>query len=193
MSSSTSPAIPSGSLPTTQTAIVQANDGTLYIKRDAPLPDLKHDQILVRVAAVALNPCDFKMAERFPAPGATDGCDFSGRVVAIGTDAARTSHFRLGERVFGAVHGSNPIDLQSGSFAEYVAIDAGFLFHTPDYLADETAAAIGGTGLGTLGLALYKSLGLSGTPKSPKEKGEFVLVYGGSTSVGTMGLQLLKL
>lgn len=192
MPSLTSAVVLDGPLPLAQTAIVQGDGGTLHIKRDAPLPSLKPHQVLVKVAAVALNPCDYKMAERFPAPGATDGCDFSGRIVGIGMDT-HTYEFRLGDRVFGAVHGSNPIDLQSGSFAEYVAIDAGFLFRTPEHLTDDTAAAIGGTGLGTLGLALYKSLELSGTPGNPKVDGEYVLVYGGSTSVGTMALQLLKL
>jgi NADPH:quinone reductase-like Zn-dependent oxidoreductase len=114
-------------------------------------------------------------------------------VVAIGPEAARASKFRLGKRVFGAVHGSNPMDLQSGSFAEYVAIDIGFLFRVPDYVSFETAAAIGGTGLGTLGLALYRFLGLTGTPWHPADKEEYVLVYGGSTSVGTLALQLLRL
>ncbi|KFZ23608.1 hypothetical protein V502_01915 [Pseudogymnoascus sp. VKM F-4520 (FW-2644)] len=133
------------------------------------------------------------MAERFPSPGATDGCDFSGTVVGVGIDAAQSNKFRLGDRVFGAVHGSNPIDHQSGSFAEYVVIDAGFLFHTPSNISNETAAGIGGTGLGTLGLALFKSLALRGRPDKPVDNGDFVLVYGGATSVGTMAIQLLKL
>ncbi|KAL2864253.1 zinc-binding alcohol dehydrogenase family protein [Aspergillus lucknowensis] len=183
----------SAPIPPAQTAIVQGEAGELYVKHDSPTPQPAPDQILVKVAAVALNPCDFKMAERFPSPGAVDGCDFSGIVVGIGADAARTSTFALGDRVFGAVHGSNPIDLLTGSFAEYVAIDAGFLFRTPAVLDDETAAGIGATGLGTLGLALYKTLQLKGTPEQPIGNGEYVLVYGGSTSVGTMAIQLLKL
>lgn len=133
------------------------------------------------------------MSSRFPSPGATDGCDFSGQIVAIGTIAAQSTTLRLGDRVFGAVHGSNPIDLSAGSFAEYVAIDAGFVFRTPKYMSDETAAGIGGTGLGTLGLVFYRSLKLEGTPEKPVTNGPFVLVYGGSTSVGTLALQLLKL
>jgi NADPH:quinone reductase-like Zn-dependent oxidoreductase len=180
-------------IPSIQTAIVQGDGGRLYINTSHPVPNLHPDQILVKVAAVALNPCDFKMASRFPSSGATDGCDFSGTVVAIGTTASQTTNFKLGDRVFGAVHGSNPIDHSSGSFAEYVAIDAGFLFKSPDNISDTTAAGIGGTGLGTLGLVLYKSLGLVGTPEKPVENGPFVLVYGGSTSVGTLALQLLRL
>lgn len=149
--------------------------------------------VLVKTVAVALNPCDFKMAERFPSPGATDGCDFAGTIVALGSNAANIRDFRIGDRVCGAVHGSNPIDHQAGSFAEYVAIDVEFLFKMPNIMPFETGAAIGGTGLGTLGLALFRSLGLPGTPERPAEKSLIVLVYGGSTSVGTMAIQLLRL
>ncbi|KAH6683992.1 putative zinc-binding dehydrogenase family oxidoreductase [Halenospora varia] len=180
-------------LPQIQTAIKQGPGGRLYIDRNAPIPHLSTDQILVQVKVVALNPCDYKMAERFPSEGASDGCDFSGTVVGIGYQAGQDYTFKLGDRVFGAVHGSNPIDLEAGSFAQYVAIDGGFLFKTPARISDDTAAGIGGTGLGTLGLALFKSLALPGTPDKPVDNGEVVLVYGGSTSVGTLAMQLLKL
>jgi NADPH:quinone reductase-like Zn-dependent oxidoreductase len=149
--------------------------------------------VLVKVHAVALNPCDYKMASRFPSPGAIDGCDFSGTVVAQGPVAEKIRSFQVGDRVCGAVHGSNPIDHQSGSFAEYVAIDAEFLFKIPDSLSFDDAAAIGGTVVGTLGLVFFDSLALSGSLAKPAEKPAVVLVYGGSTSVGTMSIQLLKL
>ena len=136
----------------------------------------------------------------FPSPGATDGCDFSGTVVGVGIDAAQSNKFRLGDRVFGAVHGSNPIDHQSGSFAEYVVIDAGFLFHTPSNISNETAAGIGGTGLGTLGLALFKSLALRGRPDKPVDNGDFVLCLrrghigwdDGTPTSQTVGIQCSK-
>ena len=183
----------SSNMPMTQTAIVQGEGGTLTINHRQPVPSPDPHQVLVQVAAVAINPCDIKMPIRFPCEGAVDGCDFSGRVVSMGSIARQQSPFKIGDRVFGAVHRSAPTDKASGSFAEYVAMDYRFLFKTPSRYDDETAAAIGGTGLGTLGLAFYKSLGLVGTPDSPVDNGPIVLVYGGSTSVGTLALQLLRL
>ncbi|KAI9668169.1 MAG: putative secondary metabolism biosynthetic enzyme [Bathelium mastoideum] len=182
-------------LPTQQTAIVQGENGVLSIRRNMPLPTLRPERILVKVAYVALNPCDWKMAERFPAQDCVDGCDFSGTVVALGSDWSRTGQFKVGDRVCGAVHGSNPIDKSTGSFADYVSADAQFTFKVPDAMDLERAAAIGGTGMGTMGLALKRSLNLPGSPLHPVEESDSkeVLVYAASTSVGTLATQLLTL
>lgn len=183
------------SLPPTQTAIIQGEGGHLAIHHKVPLPPLRPDRLLVKVAYVALNPCDWKMADRFPTPGCVDGCDFSGTVVAVGSDGAKTGRFRIGDRVCGGVHGSNPIDLTTGCFADYVSADAQFTFHVPEYMGLEDAAAVGGTGIGTLGLALKRSLALPGGPTEPVPEGEGkeVLVYAASTSVGTLATQLLRM
>src|SRR2546429_107832 len=60
-------------LPKKQTAILQGNGGELRILHDVVLPHIPPDRMMVRVVAVALNPCDFKMPYRFPSPGATSG------------------------------------------------------------------------------------------------------------------------
>lgn len=135
------------------------------------------------------------MAERFPSPGCVDGCDFSGTVVALGSDSSKTGRFRIGDRVCGAVHGSNPIDKTTGSFADYVSADAEFTLKIPDGMSLEQAAAIGGTGMGTMGLALKRCLGLKGSPIDPvnEDESKEVLVYAASTSIGTLAIQLLKL
>ncbi|KAI9848706.1 MAG: putative secondary metabolism biosynthetic enzyme [Sclerophora amabilis] len=184
----------SPSLPPRQTAILEGDDLHLRIEQNAPLPTLRPDEVLVRTMAVALNPCDYKMHERFPCPGAIDGCDFSGIIVGIGAGVSATGKsFRIGDRVCGAVHGSNPIRPESGSFAEYIASEAEFTLRFPDSMSFEGAAALGGTGLATLGMALFRALELPGTPEDPVQNPETVLVYGGSSSVGTMAMQLLRI
>jgi NADPH:quinone reductase-like Zn-dependent oxidoreductase len=182
-------------LPATQTVIKQNEDGLLTIQKDFPLPEIRSDRLLVRVEYVAINPCDWKMSERFPAPGAVDGCDFAGTVVALGSDVSKTGRFQVGEKVCGGVHGSNPIDPTTGSFAEYLSADAEFTFKVPGYMGLKEAAAVGGTGIGTMGLALSKSLGLPGSPTRPvgETDSKYVLVYAASTSVGTLATQLLRL
>ena len=184
-------------LPARQTVILEGPDRHLRIDHNVLLPTLRSHEILVRTVAVALNPCDYKMHERFPCPGAIDGCDFSGIVIAIGSDVhsmeTTGNLFRIGDRVCGAVHGSNPIRPDSGSFAEYLVSEAEFTLRFPDGMSFEGAAALGGTGLATLGMALFKELALPGSPEKPADKAETVLVYGGSSSVGTMATQLLRM
>jgi NADPH:quinone reductase-like Zn-dependent oxidoreductase len=183
------------SLPSTQTVIKQDSNGSLIIEKASPLPELRSDRLLVKVEYVAINPCDWKMSERFPAPGAVDGCDFSGTVVALGSDVSKTGRFKVGQKVCGGVHGSNPIDPTTGSFADYLSADAEFTFRVPDYMDLKEAAAVGGTGIGTMGLALSKSLQLPGSPTQPVsgDESQHVLVYAASTSVGTLATQLLRL
>lgn len=191
-----SPSRLTNDLPSVQTAIVQSQNGVLLIQHNVHLPELRPDHILVKVAYVGLNPCDWKMPERFPTPGCVGGCDFSGIVAAVGSDVSKTSRFQIGDRVCGAVHGANPIDKSIGSFADYVLVDAQFAWSVPPYMSLEEAAAAGsGVALLTLGLVLRKSLDLPGSFKSPVGENESkeVLVYATSTSVGTLATQLLKL
>ena len=177
----------------TQTAIVQAKEpvGSLLLKEDSPLPELLQGQVLVETAAVALNPCDWKIPTNFSCPGAVDGSDFSGTVVALGPNLARD--LKIGDRVAGAVHASNPLNPTSGAFAEYLAAWADQVWKMPNSMSWEEAAAIGWCVVGTLGLAMFRSLKLPGSPEQPAQKNVYVLVYGGSTASGTMAIQMLRL
>ncbi|CAG8902083.1 unnamed protein product [Penicillium egyptiacum] len=176
-------------IPQVQRAIVCLPNGRLGHARDAPVPPLAPDMVLVRTAAVALNPTDHKMVANFPTPGAVSGCDFAGTVVAVGS--AATERVKVGDRVCGGVHGANPLDPAVGAFAEYVGATADILAVIPPDLSFTNAAAIGGAGPATMALALRDELGLS-INASSERKEEFVLVYGGSTATGTMALQFLR-
>ncbi|EFZ03365.1 zinc-binding dehydrogenase [Metarhizium robertsii] len=178
------------SLPIARTAIVEGDDHRLRIEHNDPLLRLRPDEVLVHVMAVAINPCDYKMHERFPCPGAVDGCDFAGVIVALGSDVTKWS---IGDRVCGAVHGSNPLRPESGAFADYIPCESEFTLKIPADMSFEEAAAPGGTGLATLGMALFKELALPGTLDEPATKPRTVLVHGGSSSVGTMAMQLVRL
>ncbi|KAI3317856.1 putative zinc-binding dehydrogenase family oxidoreductase [Xylariaceae sp. AK1471] len=178
-------------LPLTQRAIIQVDDvgtfGQVY-DRTLPIPKLGH--VLIKVAAVALNPCDWKMSSAFPSKGAGCGSDFAGRVVQLGENI---THLTVGDRVAGAVHANNPVNPKSGAYAQYATVDAKLLWTIPDDVAWGEAATIGLCGIGTVSMAAWHNLELLGTPEAPVDNAPFVLVYGGSSANGTIAIQLLRL
>ncbi|KAF7715053.1 Uncharacterized protein PECH_003523 [Penicillium ucsense] len=180
-------------IPSSQTAIVQHEGGNLRITPELPIPSLEPVHILVKTAAVALNPCDFKMPLRFPTPGLWDGCDFAGTVVALGSQAAANARFKPGDRVFGAVQGSNQSDPTSGAYCEYLRIDEEFAFHIPESMSFQQSLGISGTGIATLGVALFWSLQIPGSLDAPAETSVDILIHGGSSTVGLLAIQMVKL
>ncbi|KAH8690645.1 putative alcohol dehydrogenase [Talaromyces proteolyticus] len=198
-----------------QTGIVTVGDGTLSIS-SVPVPPVSSSSILVRTCAVALNPSDYKVPTRLRVSGHLAGGDFAGVIVAVGSavassDRPRCKPWVVGDRVFGAVHGCNPTNPQSGAFAEYIDADPAILTRIPQGWDWYKAAAFGGICVGAVALALYKEIGLALPPQVDVEKdvdsavkvahslasnddlGRTVLVYGASTACGTMAIQLLRL
>ena len=133
----------SAPLPATERAIAQATGEPpgSFISTNRPLPDIFPDQVMVKVAAVALNPCDWKIPTDMPCPGAVDGSDYSGTIVQVGETV--TSDLKIGDHVAGAQHASKPLDPRSGAFTEYVAVFADQLWNLPDNMPWEEAAALG--------------------------------------------------
>jgi NADPH:quinone reductase-like Zn-dependent oxidoreductase len=178
-------------IPLTQTAIVCVGKGKLAVSHDVPVPKLKPDMVIVQTTAVALNPVDAKMVDYSPAVGAIDGYDYAGEIAAVGSSV---THLAVGDRVCGMVHGMNTVAPGIGAFAQYVAAPAEFVIKVPSYMSDEKAASLG-TGVATVGLALFHSLKIPASPTKPLSGDDsfFVLVYGASTATGTMALQILRL
>lgn len=83
-------------LPTFQREVVQFEHvGSFETSKNRPIPVPSSTQILTKVSIVALNRCNWKMPARVYCPGAVDGADYSGTVVALGESAALTSSFNL--------------------------------------------------------------------------------------------------
>lgn len=181
-------------LPTSQQAVVQSeNAGSFEISTNRPIPVPLPSQILIKVSAVALNHCDWKMPGRVPCPGAVDGADYSGTVVRLGESAALTSGFKIGDRVAGAQMASSRRRPWAGAFTEYIIEEADSAWLVPENLSWEEAASIGCAATSSVGMALWVSLKLPGTPEKPTLEPKYVLVYGGATASGTFAIQLLKL
>ncbi|GAW16228.1 hypothetical protein ANO14919_056510 [Xylariales sp. No.14919] len=178
-------------LPLTQSAIVANATGDLVVAHDIPLPELKPDVMLIRTVAVAVNPADVKMTGSMAVAGCTAGCDCAGIVLAIGSDVP-VGRFAVGDRVCAPNLFMNPVSPREGAFQEFVAVVADFTLKVPDAMSLEEAASLG-TGLITVGYALFRSLGIPGHPEKPAENpGTFVLVYGGSSATGTLAIQLIR-
>src|SRR5438034_1149923 len=102
-------------LPSTQTAIVGRADGGLCISQNAPIPKLEDDMIIVKNAAVALNPVDAKMVGKLATVGAIAGTDFAGTVVAVGSKVQTATPVAVGDRVCGAVQGMHSLTPSVGA------------------------------------------------------------------------------
>ncbi|OAA40810.1 Alcohol dehydrogenase superfamily, zinc-type [Beauveria brongniartii RCEF 3172] len=179
-------------IPRTQTAIIAADaDGTLKIDSNVPVIELEPDAVLVKTAALALNPVDTKMFKGFAAEGAILGFDFAGTVVAVGSNI--TKDVKIGDRVLGSADSMDVKRPSGGAFCEYASTPASLTLKIPDDMSFTDAACMS-TSLASAGMALWFSMKIPSTMDSPAtgDKRPYVLVYGGSTSTGTMAIQLLK-
>lgn len=148
---------------------------------DLPDPHLSGSQVLVQVAAVAVNPVDTyvrggMIQMDLPRPFVV-GCDLAGVIKAVGP---RASRFQVGDRVWGSNQG---LLGRQGTFSEFVAVDECWLYPTPDGVDDADAAAMALVGITAhLGLAREAKL----------QRGESVFVNGGSGGVGSAVIQMAR-
>jgi NADPH:quinone reductase-like Zn-dependent oxidoreductase len=101
-----------------------------------------------------------------------------------------TKDWKKGDRIAGFAHGVSSNNPEHGAFGEYCLAKGDLWMKIPEYMSFEEAATLG-VGVATVGQGLYQSLGLPfpGTGKA----GYSVLIYGGSTATGTLGIQYAAL
>lgn len=153
---------------------------------EIPEPTPLAHQVLVKVAAVALNAFDWRMLRakpflvRFMGGGIFKpkvqvlGADLAGRVEMVGSAVTR---FKPGDEVFGA--GSRG----GGGLAEYAVAREDCLVKKPASASFEEVAALPMAGLTAL-------QGLR--DKGKIESGQQVLIHGAAGGVGTYAVQLAK-
>lgn len=147
----------------------------LYIGQwEKPRP--KEDEVLVEVAATALNRADLLQREgKYPPPrGASPvlGLEISGEVVEVGS---KVKSWKKGDLVFGLISG--------GGYAEYAVIHENMAMPVPAQLSLTEAAAIP-----EVFLTAYQSLSwLAGF-----KEGERLLIHAGASGVGTAAIQLAR-
>lgn len=146
-----------------------------------PEPEVRPDQVLVRVHAASVNLLDSKIRKgefklilpyRFPL---VLGNDLAGVVLAVGRDVLQ---FKPGDEVY-----ARPAQEAIGTFAERVAVSQDALALKPVNLDMEQAASIPLVAL-TAWQVLVETARL--------KKGQKVLIHAGSGGVGSIAIQLAR-
>ncbi|HYW80962.1 MAG TPA: NADPH:quinone reductase [Thermoguttaceae bacterium] len=148
---------------------------------DLPEPKPSGSQVLVKVAAVAMNPVDTYIRAGtiemdLPMPFIV-GCDLAGVVEKVGPDATR---FKKGDRVWGSNQG---LLGRQGTFAEYAAVEECWLYPTPDDVSDNDAAAMAMVAI-TAHLGVFRDAGV--------KMGDNLFVNGGTGGVGACVIQMAR-
>ncbi|GAD93021.1 alcohol dehydrogenase, putative [Paecilomyces variotii No. 5] len=166
------------------------NGAEVTVDYSRPLPNLRDDYLLIKTVTVALNPTDSKaVSQKRALKNGLLGCDFAGVVEEIGPRV--TKPWKRGDRVFGATFGGNPSNSEDGAFAEFIVAKGDTCMRIPDKISFEEAASFGVSAI-TDGQGLFEEMKLN-LPTDPIQKKEYLLVYGGSSSTGTLAIQYGKL
>lgn len=171
-------------MPSNTAAYLTATKAPLEV-RTAPYPTPADDEIIIKTHAVAFNPVDYALQERGPEtfPWLTFptilGFDIAGQVVSVGPLVTK---FKVGDRVTG---------LAAGGLQEYAALSEHLTASIPHSLSWEQAAVLPmGVSVSTKLLFHKDMLALDLPSLTPAHKGETVLIWGGSTSMGSCTIQL---
>jgi NADPH:quinone reductase-like Zn-dependent oxidoreductase len=157
-----------------------ASDILQVVERERPTPSA--GRYLIEVHAASVNPIDWKLRQgalrsyMWPRLPLVPGFDISGTVAEAGPGATR---WQVGAPVYARIDA-----LFGGAYAQYALVGESALAHKPKNLSDVEAAAVPLAGVTAL-QALRNDGGL--------QRGQHVLVVGGSGGVGHFAVQIAKL
>lgn len=160
---------------------ITAENALVDIILDTPIAEGR--DLLVKIAAVSVNPVDTKVRGGRPPVGGEWGVlgyDAVGTVETIGSDV---SGFKVGDEVFYA--GSIA---RQGTNSEFHLVDERIVGHKPTTLSNAEAAALPLTAI-TAWEMLFDRLKVK-TPTA--QGGNLILVVGGAGGVGSITIQLLR-
>lgn len=165
-------------LPTTMTAIsiTRAGGPEVLQPETRPVPQPEKGQVLIKVAYAGINRHDCQQRARGYGPkGATDipGLEVAGEIVATGAGVTR---WKAGDSACALVNG--------GGYAQYCIANEAITLPIPASFDLQQAAALPET-LFTAWLNVFMLGRLAA--------GEWLLVHGGSSGIGTMAIQLARL
>ncbi len=182
-------------MPSNTAAWLPAKRAKLAIK-PAPYTPPRDNEIVVRNLAVAVNPIDWILQTagylifpwiKYPF---ILGSDLAGEVVEVGKTVKR---FKKGDRVLGHAVGTDRArnSAAEGAFQMYTVVLAKLAAPIPDTMSYASATVLP-LGLSTAACGLFQKdhLALAYPCASPRPTGKTLLVWGGSTSVGSNAIQL---
>ena len=152
-----------------------ASPESLFLDKCA-VPQPGDDELLIRLGAAGVNRGDCVQRIGFypPPAGAPEimGLEFAGTVVAKGRNVDK---WAIGERIAALVAG--------GGYAEFACVHQDHALPVPDAMPFTEAAALPET-IFTVFANVFEGGGL--------QKGETLLVHGGSSGIGTTAIQMAK-
>ena len=167
---------------TMKAVVVNEYGGPEVLKyQDAPRPEPKEDEILVRVIAAAVNPVDSYVRQGMFAKRGLDnrpaiiGYDISGVVEKTGANAKK---FKAGDKVYSYLS-----VMRGGGYAEFAIAKESETALKPKNINFEEAAAVP-LAATTAWQALIDTAKI--------DKGQTVLIHGGSGGVGSFAIQIAK-
>jgi putative PIG3 family NAD(P)H quinone oxidoreductase len=154
--------------------VSQPGDADVLGWGEVPDPLLEPGQVLIEVAASAVNRADIMQRQGFypPPPGASEilGLECSGRIAAVGDDV---EGWQVGDEVCALLSG--------GGYAERVAVPARQCMPVPDGVDLISAGA-----LPEVACTVWSNVVQLGR----LAEGDSFLVHGGASGIGTMALQV---
>lgn len=157
-------------------------------------PNPSATEVLIKLSALAINPVDWKVQDSgmfldtYPA---ILGEDLSGTIVSVGSSVTR---FQAGDRVLAHAHFLWTKDNKHGGFQEFVVVPEISVVKIPEGMKEKDATVLP-LAISTAAAGLYQPhseicLGLDLPSHSPKKSGKSLVIWGGSSSVGTAAIQL---
>ena len=154
---------------------VDPDDRSISIAQ-GPVPTAAADELLIKVSAAGLNRADLLQRKGlYPPPEDASpimGLEVAGEVLAVGS---AVSGWQPGDRVCALTHG--------GGYADYTVAPAGQCLPIPADFSMEEAAALP-EALLTVWHNLFQRCRL--------QAGEKVLIHGGASGIGTLGIAICK-
>jgi NADPH:quinone reductase len=193
---------------TTQKALVLTSKGHPMALTTLPLPTPKETQLLIKMKVCGLNIMDQRIRDidRFnfyASRPAVCGSDLVGVVVNHGSGTSTPpsprilGSFPIGSRIFSQCVGFVP---SGGRLQEYTLVNADYTALVPEGVRDEDAASWPINAV-TVGMAMFSKGGFRGKfPGTEEWNGESkdlaaekLVIIGGGTTVGKLGLQFARL
>lgn len=159
-------------------AILVNKDGSLRWD-SVPDPIVKKDEVLIKIAAAALNRADLmQRAGDYPPPAGCPewmGLEVAGEIVMLGAKAEACSQWRVGDKVCALLGG--------GGYAEYVSVRYDMLMPIPSNCSMVEAAAIP-----EAFATAYLNLFIEGNAKA----GDTLLMHAGASGLASVIIPMAK-